>query len=435
LTFAPYPLTFSNWGFDMLNKLIIFLVSCICLSPSLSYARLEFTPAISIGELYDDNIDLEKTNKKTDWITTVSPSVNLNLISENSSLLFNYAPTIVRYKNRDQYNALRHSGALTFNENFSRQLRFNLTDTFVRSEDPIEQTAGIYGIRQTRNVYQRNDGNVSVSYLFGAEDTLKLGYNNSFLNNKDITLEDNAYSKPYAELIYRFNIKNGIELNYQRTLADFSRDDNGIPSDAYTGNTIGAKYSYSFSPHTIGTVNYNLNTRVFKGATENYDIHEGDVGLTHTFSTDATLSLSGGYFQLKNEHSPDDNGFSYNGSLTKNFSRGNFTIGGTGGWREGYQEAVRTGLIKYWGADSHFSYQIAERFENHASLSYMHNKEEASGRKYNTYSGSYGWRLSFLRWFSLAIDYTRSDRRDNIDAFSYVDNRVMMSLMAGRLYK
>jgi hypothetical protein len=419
----------------MPNKLTTFLVVCFCLVPALSFARLEFTPAISIGELYDDNIDLENTNKKTDWITTISPSINLNIISENGSLLFNYAPTIVRYKNQDQYNTLRHSGTLTFNENFSSHLRFNLTDTFTKSEDPIEQSIGIYGLRQTRSVYHRNDGDVSVTYLFGAEDTLRLGYNNSLLKNKDITLEDNTISSPSAGLTYWFNVKNGIELNYQRTLADFSREDNGTPSDAYTGNTAGIRYSYRFSQHTTASLAYDLNTRVFEGATENYDIHESNVNLTHSFKNDVLLSLSGGYFQLKNEHSPDDNGFSYNASLTKNFNRGNFTIGGSGGWREGYQEAIRTGLIKYWGADSHFSYQITERFENHASFSYMQNKEEATERKYKTYSGSYGWRWSFLRWFSLSVDYTRSDRRDEIDALSYVDNRVMMSLTANRVFR
>jgi hypothetical protein len=397
--------------------------------------RSEFTPAISIGVLYDDNIDLENTNKKSDWITTVSPSISLNMISENSSLLFNYWPTIVRYKNQDQYNTLRHAGTLTFNDNFSRQFRFDLTDTFVKSEDPIEQTMGIYGIRQTRNVYQRNASDVSITYSFGTEDTLKLGYNNSLLKNKDTTLEDNTYSSPYVGLTYWFNIKNGIEVNGHHTLADFSRNDSGIPKDAYTANTVGVKYNYRFSPHTTATLGYDLNTRVFKGATENYDIHEGNIGLTHSFKNNTSLSLSGGYFQLKNEHSPDDNGFSYNASLTKNFSRGNFIIGGSGGWREGYQEAIRTGLIKYWGANSAFSYQIMERLENHASLSYMQNKEEASGRKYKTYGGGYGWRWSFLRWFSLSIDYTRSDRRDNIDVFSYVDNRVMMSLMASKLYR
>jgi hypothetical protein len=397
--------------------------------------KYEFTPSISIGELYDDNIDLEKTNKKTDWITTISPSINLNIISENGSLLFNYAPTMVRYKNQDQYNTLRHSGTLTFNENFSSQLRFVLTDIFTKSEDPIEQTTGIYGLRQTRSVYQRNAGDVSVTYSFGAEDTLRLGYNNSLLKNKDITLEDNNTSSPSAGLTYWFNINNGIELNYQRTIADFSRDDNGIPSDAYTGNAAGIRYSYRFSQHTTASLGYDLNTRVFEGATENYDIHEGNISLTHSFKNDVSLSLSGGYFQLKNEHSPDDNGFSYKASLTKNFNRGNFTIGGSGGWREGYQEAVRTGLIKYWGADSHFSYQITEGFENHASLSYMQNKEEATEIKYKTYGGSYGLRLSFLRWFSLSIDYTRSDRRDEIDANSYIDNRVMMSLMASKVYR
>jgi len=418
----------------MIKKVIIFPALFFCMIPSFSYARLEATPSISVSELYDDNIDLEKTNKKIDWVTTVSPSINLNLVSENNSLLFSYAPTVVRYKNEEQYNTVRHSGTLSFSETLSKHLKFDLDDTYVRSEDPIEQTAGIYGIRQTRNAYQRNTGDGSISYLFGTEDTIKLGYHNSLLKNKDITLEDNIYSNPSTGLTYWFNIKNGIEFNYQRIFANFSRDDNNIPSDAYTGNNVDIKYNYRFNPHTTATLGYNLNTRVFNGATENYDVHEGTIGLTHAFSDKASFALSGGYFQLKNERSFDDKGYSYNVSLMNNFNRGNLTITGSGGWREGYQEAIRTGFIKYWGMDSRFNYQIMERWNNYARLSYMQNKEE-TGRKYKTYSGTYGWSISFLKWFSLSVDYSRANRHDDVSTYNYVDNRVMMTVAWSNLYK
>jgi hypothetical protein len=438
LTFVLYPLSINllpEIGFNMPNKLTKFLVVCFCLVPSLSFARTEFTPAISVSELYDDNIDLTQTNKISDWITTISPSLNLTFASEKNNFQLRYAPSIVRYKKTDNNNTIGQSGTLTLGEELTDRLRVDLNDTLLRSEDPIEQTEGVFGARRTRNPYLRNNGGASFTYLFGPEDTFKLGYNHSFLKNEDVNLNDNTYATPFMGLTYWFNVSNGIELNYQYNIADFSRDDNIVPSDAYTGNAVGLKYSYRFSQHTTATLGYNLNTRLFEGATENYDIHEGKIGLTHSFKNDTSLSLSGGYFQLKNEHSPDDNGFSYNASFTKNFNRGNFTIGGNGGWREGYQEAVRTGLIKYWGMNSQFSYQILERLENHASIFYIQNKEEATERKYKTYGGSYGWRWSFLRWFSLSVDYTRSDRRDDIDAFSYVDNRVMMSLTANRLFR
>ena len=116
----------------MINKLIVLLVACLMI-PSLVYAKYqsEFTPSISIGELYDDNIDLEAADEKVDWVTTISPGITLNLVSEgDNNISLRYSPTLVRYKNEDQNNTVRHSGALTISNNLTSHLRFDLSDTY-----------------------------------------------------------------------------------------------------------------------------------------------------------------------------------------------------------------------------------------------------------------------------------------------------------------
>ena len=84
--------------------------------------------------------------------------------------------------------------------------------------------------------------------------------------------------------------------------------------------------------------------------------------------------------------------------------------------------------------DSQFNYQLMEKLSNYAGLSYMQDKD-AAGRMSKNYRANYGWRLSFLRWFSLSLDYSFSNRDDDLDTEDYKVNRVMMTLTASKLYK
>jgi hypothetical protein len=420
------------------EKVVIFIFFMLFFSitnlASAGY-KYEFTPSIAISELYDDNIDLDKTNKIFDWITKITPSASLNVGSEKNVFQFRYAPTIVRYKDNDANNTLRHSGVLVIGKEMTSHLRFDLNDTLLRSEDPIEETEGIYGIRRTRNAYLRNNSGASLAFLFGPEDNLRFGYNNSLLKNKDITLDDNSYATPFINLTYWINVRNGVELNYQYSIAEFTRDDGWPATNNYTGTAAGLKYFYRFSTHTTASVGYDLNTREFDGLTEDYNIHQGTIGLSHSFSNDASLSMSGGYFKLKKERSPDDNGYSYSLSLQKNFSHGKISLGGSGGWREGYLEATKQGLIKYYGLNSQLDYKVYERLSNYAGISYMRDNDTSIDRKYKTYSGNYGWKWSFLKWYALSIDYSHYERDDAIDTGDYIVNRVMMTLTASKLFK
>ena len=420
----------------MINKLTILLTVYICMMPSLSHAKYqyEFTPAISTGEVYDDNIDLEKTDKKADWMTTISPSLTMNLLFENDdNFLLMYNPTYVKYRKEDQNNNVRHSATLTGVKSLTNRLELDLNDTFIRTEDPVEATEGIFGARQTRNTYMRNTGDVSMMYLLGPENNLNLGYSYSSLENDDTTLEDNFANYPYAGITYWMSIKNGFEVNYQRTLINYTRNGEEVASDNVSGDTVDLKYLRRFSTITTAFMGYIYNSR-FTGEVKDYDIHEGSVGLTYSLSDNVSLSISGGYFLVKNELSDDDNGYSYDVSFDKNLNNGSISISGAGGWREGFNEADRRGFIKYWGFDSTFTYQFMEKLGNYASFSYMRDKE-VTDRVTKSLRANYGWTLSFLRWFSISLDYSYFKRDDSLDIEDYNVNRIMLNLTASKVFR
>ncbi|MBW1613166.1 MAG: outer membrane beta-barrel protein [Deltaproteobacteria bacterium] len=417
-------------------KILFFLLITLFLFPMICMAdnRFEFTPRISVSQVCDDNIYLDNTNEKSDYLTTVSPGINMMISSINRSLSLDYSPTWVYYDEYDENDTVRHAGTLTFGQNIAEYLRFNLTDTYLKSEEPIEETEDVEGVRSTRNTYERNTGSANFAYQFGPEDSVTFGYTHSLLENEDVALEDGKTQNLFASMIYWFNKKNGLEPNYEFTDAEFSRDDGSIADDDYTGHAAGIRYIHRFSQTTTTSIGYNITTRDFDGPSEDYDIHEGSIGFEHAVSSDISLALGGGYFIQKNERSDDETGYSYNASLAKRFQRGSLSIGAQCGWDEAYLEAERRGFTRYWSADSRFEYTFMQDLNGYAGGSYRRD-EDSADREWETWRANCGVRLIFMRWFSLSLSYLYAQRDDDIDVEDYTDNRVMLTLSASKLYR
>ena len=416
---------------------ILFLVS-FTLFPCLVSAKYQvnLTPAISVGEQYDDNINLERENeiRDNDYITTITPSFELNAVSERDNIVIRYSPSIVRYREEDQNNTVRHSGMLSLNSNLTSRLTFTITDTYLKTEEPIEETEGIIGLRRTRNSYQRNTGRASMTYAFGPENTLAFGYNHSLLENEDVALDDGTVFDPFADLTWWFNNNNGIELTSRYTMANFTRDDNTPPGDDYSGKAAGLRYLYRSTPQTTVSIGYNMTRREFDGDSEDYDIHDGSLGITHAFSPQTSLDLSVGYFVQKNEFSDNEDGYTYDLSLNRTFERGSLTISGRGGWNEAYLESERRGLTQYQGVASRFTYRVAESLTNSGGIFYRRDKDSLD-RRSKTIGVNYGWRWQFSRYLSLSVDYSCQTRDDDLDTGDYMVNRIMLNLTATRLIR
>lgn len=414
----------------------VFLILLLLLpQTSIAKYRVELTPSVSVGEVFDDNIYLDSTDEESDYITEVSPGLNLSVLSEHSELELAYAPTFVWYADDDENNTVRHLGSISYGQELSQHWRLDLTETYLRSEEPLETTEEIEGVRSTRNEYERLYGSASLGYLFGPENTLTFGYRHSLLENEDVTLDDGMLSMPFANVAYWFNVKNGVELDYEYTDADFSRDDAFVAEDDYTGNAAGIRYIHRYTPHTSASIGYDFTTRDFDGLTEDYHIHEGLVGLEHAFSPDFSISLEGGYFLVRNDYSDDQDGITYRASLVKRFERGSLTIEGSGGWDESYLEAERRGLTRYWMVGPDLEIQFSKPFFGYVGGYYRQDERDIDNREWTSWRGNCGLRWEFVKWLSLSLDYTYAERDDTVDIEDYKVNRVMLKLKAAPLFR
>jgi Putative beta-barrel porin 2 len=394
--------------------------------------HFDLTPNLTIGEMFDDNIYLDPDHEKSDYITTVSPGLDLDLLREHTRLRLSYAPTFVRYADHADDNTVRHAGTLTFGQDLAENLTFDLTDTYTKSEEPIETVDTIVDVRHTLRSYQRNTGSASFNYIFGPEDSITAGYRHSLLKNDDPTIDNGRIQDPFATATLWMNVQNGLEFSYDYTDANFSRGV-GTPADDYTGHSAGVRYIYRFNPHQRCSVGYNLTTRDFDGLTEDYKVHDWSAGYDQEISSDFSISLGAGYFKRDNDTSSDQSGPSYKAAVTKTFQRGSVTIGGAGGWHEAYLEADRTGFSKFQSAYTTLEYRLIEPLTGFAGGSLNHDKDDTD-RQWSTYRANCGVRWAFLRWFTAGLEYRYVKRKDDVYADKFTDNQVLLTLTGSRLF-
>jgi hypothetical protein len=235
-----------------------------------------------------------------------------------------------------------------------------LTDTYLVSEDPLQDPQNVQGLRQTRNKYWTNTAGASVNYVFGAENQVNVGYSYYNIENDQATLDDSKVQNPYVNLTYWFDVKNGTELRFGYTDAQFSRDDSRVlVASDYTAYAPGIRYIRRFSPNSKAYVGYNYAAYDYaRFPPQDFAVHDGAVGLEHSFSPEYTVAASAGYFIRVNDITDNQDGPTFTAAVTRNFSRGSITAGGNGGWSyENLQQGVglRVAQSILWSVPAHVS--------------------------------------------------------------------------------
>jgi hypothetical protein len=229
-------------------------------------------------------------------------------------------------------------------------------------------------------------------------------------------------------------MKHGIDFNYGYDKAIFWRDDEGPASNDYTGGIGVLQYNYRFNPRTTGNIAYRFANRDFEGLTEDYRVHTFTLGFNHPFSPDLTLSLNAGFFVQQNEISSNEDGLDYSLLLTKTFERGTFTFGGLGGFDEEFLDAQTRGPTRFWSLDSSFDYQLMQNLNTYARASFR-SSNNPNDRKWEDWRANIGLTWTFLRSYSLTLDYRYAKRGANFLVDEFEANNVMLFFTWGNLYR
>ncbi|MGA1841282.1 MAG: hypothetical protein ACMUIU_11715 [bacterium] len=412
-----------------------------------------FTPRISIYEQYSDNIDLisnlelYKLDKNSDWLTMASPGFSLNLDSLKTKMRFDYETRITFYhkeKNKGKNNDFHYVTA-QWEQQVNRNIKFDVKDTFSRSDDPIlVSKEGVIEEVAERRIYYRNNGQISLSIRLSADSSIALGYINLYLDNKSVNYEDSIGHEFFFNLDTKINPYWKIGLESRTNRGKFKQPEGFTgwdPQDFYDQEGV-ITLSYLRHPSRSLFARYSLLAKKYDNPyiTE-FWLHQASVGLNLILSTNTNFSIEGGYFlqDFPNDRE-SENGARFNIALNTQKKKFAVNIGSSGGFTQDYFSSENLGSSKFNQVLGSVNYLISKDLSAFLSANYQWQDflgENQGNRKDNVWRTSGGFYFSFSDWLTLSIEEAYSERRSESDLVfnrhpEFIrENRVMLRLTAG----
>ncbi len=411
------------------------LALCLVFSePSSARYRYTLTPGLSVGIAYEDNLGLDDENPRSDWVTTVTPSFGLGVTSPRTGLNLQYRPTYVRYQKYHEDDTFRHYLNLNAWHAFSKYLRVEFTDSYLKTDDPFEEEAPQEDFLHERESYETNHAQIKMDYQFGPRNAVFGGYHHRFARYEGFGSTDTTEHGPFAGMTYWFDLQNGMDMGYDYTRYEFEENEAGVRDEPIDAHGIRLGYIRRFSPHTQGFLRYGLSIRDSNDAQEDYMVHQGSVGLAHSFSKTLKLDAHAGGFQRSGSTGDDGTGLLYGVQVAKTLQHGSLSVNTERGWDEGYLEEDQRGFTQYWTAGMNFRHELTDELGFYSRLSYRLNDEEDDAADDTTYQGSTGLNWNFHRDYALGLDYRYRKRVSDDPGEEYTSNRIMLSLSWRRAF-
>lgn len=259
-------MTTGKWG---RTRLLAFLVVSV-LGPALAWSQvLTLTPSITIGERYDDNIFQDETNEVDDFITTISPAIQLRYIPRpESTLTFEYQPAFEIFADNSDENHVSHRLSLSIVSPLSRRFSLEASDQLLVTEepgdrdsgdptadDPIESDPSDSNERRQRSI--RNTANLALNVGLTPRTSLGLLFENLIEDVEDNDELDEFRYVLGSEVGYITNVarQNRAALTYRATFFTFSQN---CSAQGQANNVCTPQDDEDFTVHTI-TVGYEHN--------------------------------------------------------------------------------------------------------------------------------------------------------------------------------
>jgi hypothetical protein len=338
---------------------------------------------------------------------------------------------LVFFAREEENDYISHEGTLNTWYTYDRRLTLRLRDYFIRSEEPREREYGagaleqqyLLGTQRERAVYIRNVFEPSVDYRFGPDDRISINYRNNIYQTRSTQSQDSQENFVSPRLVYWFNIRNGIALEYGFTQGDFERDPD------FVGHLARGRYTYRFNPRTSVFAEYAFTRRDFDPPSIDYDVNNPSLGFEHAFTPTLTGRIQIGYFWQKPESGTSTDGISYDVGLTESGERTTYTLSFQGGYREDYFTAENLGFTKYHRAIASITHRLEQRVTLGISGT-VERAEYVSDRKDWIYSAGGNASFQLLRWLSLSFEASHRGNDSNVDSVEYIENRVFLRLSA-----
>jgi hypothetical protein len=420
--------------------------------PSAYSIQYTFQPRISASEEYTSNVFLSEDDEKDDYITIVSAGFTAAALGKTGGLEVSYDPAYTKYYDFDENDGWRHDAKLRLWSDLGKRTRFEASDSFLRTEDPLEEEdllaardgdvvqEGDTTIRKNRRTYYRNTANARLSHQFGREDSIYAGFTYGLLRNNDSQEEDNDYYSPSIGLNYWFGPKFGFESNATYTKADFDQDEDFVGDgssdfDNYAGTIrfIG-RTGTRFSLFT----QYNHIYRDFDGDNDDdYMVYAPSAGFQYMIEKGLNLRLGAGYFYQDVDNGDDEQGFFGNGQIDKTWSyrRGFINLTALTGLEQNDFGAQNVGLERFAGIQGSAKYDFLRNLSGDINGRYRYSdrigdedRTDDTGKKVHRFNAGAGLDFLPLRWMIIRLAYNFNKVNSENDADEYDEHRGLIKI-------
>jgi len=475
--------------------LLLIPPTILCLTKSAQTRLNTLTGGITTGYNYNE------TNYKESNTDETIPTENRHLnklsigplfIFETSSsidqLTISYTPSYT-YDVEESHNDVDHTFSLSGYRNFSKNLRFDINDRFIYSDDPnLIETDNSSDFNKGRKRYWKNTFNINSGYTYDTESTFGGGYSYDILRNNDTGpggYED--YDKHIADLFlqHRINASWNIHAATSYTRGLFDPPDQSITgtiadglesiSPGITNDIDTQNLSNDLSEYRVdATLNWILSQRktfliTYDFSGTDYDavlhrdttLHSLTFGIQYQYSPRLLFAFGGGPSYEKTE--TFDSNLDYNVHLNVNYDlskHSNFSATAVKGYdQENFSSNNNAlgrdqGLTEFWEWKLNLSHQLRKDLDANLFVSYRDENQEnilhgfTTGLENGTdlqsidretfreesffnktiYTAGGSLSYSFLQWWTTALNYTYRKQDSERINDSYDEHRLYLTL-------
>jgi hypothetical protein len=431
------------------KSLILFsVVLPLCIIPTANAALFQFTPELIVSETYTDNLFLTPDNEQSTYITSVGLNLTTDVLWRTAGIRINYNPSYNAYSEFEEFDYWRHAASANIWKVFKRNTRLELSDTYLRSDDPLDESdlpleegqpegPGIEADpnRRGREQYYTNVAEARLSHQFGAEDEVFIAVAHRVFREVDpppgIPTDNYDAVGPSLGLVYHFTRQWSSELEGSYEDTQYQDINDRRESNAYIA------IFYRFTRRFSGFVGYRHTILKFdRDETqddEDYDIHSPSIGLRYEVGDHTNVEIAAAYYKQRFDQSEDNEGFAINSEIHTRWQLRTSYIGLTGG--SGYDidddGTEDNGLNIYGHARLEVGYNFAPHVLGIIYGRYRYdefpNEEPERVRHTSGAGAALTWQAA--RWMELALSGDYSDvSSDELLEEEYTERRAMLTV-------
>jgi hypothetical protein len=224
--------------------------------------RLTLAPTLSVGERYDDNIFETDSNKIDDFVTIISPGIQLRYLPmRDAALDLAYRADFEIFADQTDENSVSHRALLKFTGPLTRSLSIDAGDTLIITEEPItrrleigEETGGRPVSEQSRERTLRNNANVRLDVQLAPRVLLGLLFA-SLIDDVNVPQEVDEYRYTLgAEFGYLVHLARAsrVTVAYDVDFHTFAQNAGGITAADFNVHSALVGFRHAFSPTLSG---------------------------------------------------------------------------------------------------------------------------------------------------------------------------------------